>query len=55
MVKTLSLSSAMREVSYRMLRHGFWFFNEQGQTKFYPMPSLEELESTYYDWWKHVR
>jgi len=55
MVKTVSLSSVLQEVSYRMLRHGFWYFDESGEMIFFPMPGMQELESVHYDWWKHVR
>lgn len=55
MVKTISLSSVLHSVSYRMLRHGFWFYDKEGNTKFFPIPSVHDLETKYYDWWKHVR
>jgi hypothetical protein len=54
LVKTISLSTVLQNVSYRQLRHGFWFFGEDGSMIFYPMPGIEALEDQYYDWWKHV-
>jgi hypothetical protein len=52
--KTISLNSALQEVSYRILRHGFWFAAQE-ELLFYPIPSVAELERDHYDWWKHVR
>jgi hypothetical protein len=54
MVKTITLSSVLHSISYRMLRHGFWFFGSEGM-KFFPMPDMHDLETKHYDWWKHVR
>ncbi|MBL0174907.1 MAG: hypothetical protein IPP94_06540 [Ignavibacteria bacterium] len=54
-VKTISLSSVLREIYFRLLRHGFWFFDEGGNSLFYPFPSLDDLEGKYFDWWKQVR
>jgi hypothetical protein len=54
LVKTVSLSSVLHDVSYRLLRHGFWFFAENGAMIFYPMPTMHELVERHYDWWKHV-
>lgn len=52
--KTISLGSLLREISYKFLRHGFWF--AQGEKlKFFPMPSINDLENKYYYWWKFVR
>lgn len=39
------------EISYRTIKDGF-FIGEKGKTIFYPFPSVEELESKYYHWWK---
>lgn len=52
--KTVGLGSLLRDLSYKYLRHGFWFFDGE-KSKFFPMPSLAELEDKYYSWWKHVR
>jgi hypothetical protein len=54
LVKTISLSTVLHNVSYRQLRHGFWFFAENGEMLFYGMPSIHDLEDKYYDWWKYV-
>lgn len=41
--KGLSLDSSMDEISYRHIRHGFMFAS-QDETKFFPMPSLDEIK-----------
>jgi len=54
LTKTLSLGTVLRDVSYKLLRHGFWFASGE-ELKFYPMPSVNDLENKYYYWWKFVR
>lgn len=54
LTKTISLGSLLRDISYKFLRHGFWFA-EGDELKFFPMPSLNQLENEYYYWWKFVR
>jgi hypothetical protein len=44
----------LRDLSYKLVRHGFWFFGDD-EIKFFPMPSINELENRYYSWWKNVR
>jgi len=51
--KTISLSTTLLEASYALIRHGFWFA-EKDYLLFYPMPSRDELENKYYDWWRFV-
>ncbi|MBM4172118.1 MAG: hypothetical protein FJ214_09645 [Ignavibacteria bacterium] len=51
LTKTISLGGILRDLSYKFLRHGFWFACCD-ETKFFPMPSLDELENQYYYWWK---
>ncbi len=54
-VKTISLSSVLHSISYRALRHGFWFFDKDDNSIFFPIPSAHELETTHYEWWKNAR
>ncbi|MBU1095244.1 MAG: hypothetical protein CVV23_08810 [Ignavibacteriae bacterium HGW-Ignavibacteriae-2] len=54
LTKTIGLGSLLREISYKFLRHGFWF-SEGDELKFFPMPSIAELEDKYFYWWKYVR
>lgn len=54
-VKTISLSSVLHSISYRMLRHGFWFYDIDGNALFFPIPSQHELETTHYEWLKNAR
>ncbi|PID57668.1 MAG: hypothetical protein CR986_08785 [Ignavibacteriae bacterium] len=52
--KTISLGSLLKDISYKFLRHGFWF-SDGTELRFFPMPSEIELENKYYYWWKYVR
>lgn len=52
--KTISLGSLMRFISYKLIRHGFWFVAGD-EMKFFPMPSEAELEDKFYYWYKFVR
>ncbi|MCF8267021.1 MAG: hypothetical protein K9I69_02975 [Ignavibacteriales bacterium] len=54
LIKTISLSSLLRDISYKFLRHGFWFAKGE-EMKFFPMPKSNELENKYFYWWKFVR
>lgn len=54
LTKTISLGSLLRDISYKFLRHGFWFA-EGEKMKFFAMPSENELENKYFYWWKFVR
>jgi len=54
MTKTVGLGSLLREISYKFLKHGFWFATKD-EFKFFPMPSIQELEDKYFYWWKFVR
>jgi hypothetical protein len=39
------------DLSYRTIKNGF-FLGSKDQALYYPMPEIEELESTYYSWWR---
>jgi len=39
------------DLSYRTVKNGFFVGNKK-QILHYPFPGLEELESTYYSWWR---
>jgi len=54
LTKTLVLGSLLKEISYKFLKHGFWFAADD-ELKFFPMPSQSDLENKYYYWWKFVR
>ncbi|MGE5353376.1 MAG: hypothetical protein ACM3P0_14935 [Acidobacteriota bacterium] len=54
LTKTISLGSLLRDISFKFLRHGFWFAKDE-EMRFFPMPSLSELENKYFYWWKFVR
>ncbi len=39
------------DLSYRTIKNGF-FVGDQDRYLYYPFPSIEELEDTYYSWWR---
>jgi len=51
--KGLSLNNPLGKISFRNLRHGFMFAS-QDRNKFFPLPSLEEIEKTNYRFWKYM-
>lgn len=42
------------QIHYRMIRSGFYIGNQKSMVH-YAFPSLEELESTHYDWWRSAQ
>jgi hypothetical protein len=52
--KTISLNTTLSSASYALIRHGFWFVSNN-EFIFYPMPSRDQLENKYYDWWKFAQ
>ena len=48
--KGLSLDSSMDQIPYRRVRHGFMFASQQ-ETKFFPMPTLAEIEKVNRRFW----
>ena len=51
--KGLSLDSNVNRRSYKYIRHGFMFASPD-DTKFFPMPSLEEIERKNYKFWRDM-
>jgi hypothetical protein len=51
--KTVSLNPNLDYISYKVIKHGFWF-SGGSQTVFYRMPSLEELHNKYNSWWRRL-
>ncbi|MFO8063901.1 MAG: hypothetical protein R6V29_04630 [Spirochaetia bacterium] len=49
--KGLCVDSSMDAISYKQIRHGFMFATNE-KTKFFPMPSLREMEDNNYRFWK---
>lgn len=41
-----------QDLLYRTLRGGFYVATVGGGFRYFPMPSREELETTYYPWWR---
>lgn len=52
-VKGLSLDCPIDKISYKLLRDGF-MFAEQGNYKYYPLLSLDEVERRFYRYWKSM-
>jgi hypothetical protein len=51
--KGLSLDSNMNRKSYKYVRHGF-MLSSQKETKFFPMPPLEEIEDSNIRFWRDM-
>ena len=49
--KGLSLFCPMDQISFKMIRHGF-MFTGQDKSKFFPMPTLHEIETNDYKFWQ---
>ncbi|TFG63561.1 MAG: hypothetical protein E4H36_05320 [Spirochaetales bacterium] len=52
-VKSLSLDSSFNHKSYKYIRHGFMFASQK-DTKFFPMPSMEDIEHQNFKFWKEM-
>jgi len=51
--KTVSLNPNLDVMSYKAIKHGFWFSRE-AETVFYQMPSMDELNAKHHSWWRHL-
>ena len=51
--KTVSLNPNLDFVSYKAIKHGFWFSGGP-DTVFYRMPSIDELHEKHYSWWRRL-
>jgi len=51
--KGLALSCPLDQISFKSIRHGFMFAS-QDKYKFFPMPSLHELETSHFRFWKDL-
>ncbi len=51
--KGLSLHNSLDTVSYKLIRGGFMFASAGG-TRFYPMPSLREIERASFRFWRSM-
>jgi hypothetical protein len=49
--KGLALDSSFNDISYRKLKHGFMFAGK-GKSIFYPLPSLNEIETRNLKFWR---
>ena len=50
----LFLKQSKQGVIYRMVERGF-YVGDHEEFAYYPFPSIEKLESTYYDWWRSAQ
>lgn len=51
--KTINLSSTLKDASFLLIRHGFWFIAGD-ELLFYPIPTEKELEREHYEWYKYI-
>jgi len=51
--KTVSLNPNLDYISYKAIKHGFWF-SGGSSTVFYRMPTLEELHQKHNSWWRRL-
>jgi hypothetical protein len=51
--KTVNLNPNLDFVSYKAIKHGFWF-SDGSNTVFYRMPGLDELHEKHYSWWRRL-
>ncbi|MFP4494396.1 MAG: hypothetical protein ACLFN3_00605 [Halochromatium sp.] len=51
LTKGLRLDSAFDTIPYKTIRHGFMFASQEA-TRFFPMPTLDEIEATHYRFWR---
>jgi hypothetical protein len=51
--KTVSLNPNLDFVSYKAIKHGFWF-SDGSNTIFYRMPGLDELHEKHNSWWRRL-
>jgi hypothetical protein len=51
--KTVSLNPNLDFVSYKLIKHGFWF-SEGPNTVYYRMPGIDELHDEHYSWWHRL-
>lgn len=51
--KGLALYCPLDQISYKSIRHGFMFAS-QDKTKFFPMPSVQEIEASHFEFWKDL-
>ena len=51
--KTVSLNPNLDFMSYKAIKHGFWF-SGGACTVYYRMPSLEELQREHNAWWRRL-
>ena len=49
--KTVSLNPNPDMMSYKMIKHGFWF-SEAANTVFCRMPNMEDHRKNHYSWWR---
>ncbi|MEO6095602.1 MAG: hypothetical protein ABIW76_07950 [Fibrobacteria bacterium] len=51
--KGLALFCPLDQISFKMIRHGFMFASKD-KYKFFPMPSLHEIETSHFRFWQDM-
>ncbi len=49
--KGLSLFCPLEQISFKKIRHGFMFASQE-KTRFFPMPTLHDIETSYFKFWQ---
>ena len=52
-IKGISLDAAFGQMAFTQLRTGFWIAHHK-ELLFYPIPTMEELQDEYYEWYKSL-
>jgi hypothetical protein len=51
--KTVNLNPNLDYMSYKAIKHGFWFSSALDMI-FYRMPNMDELHEKHYSWWRRL-
>lgn len=51
--KGLTLSAPLESISYKAIRHGFWFANQE-KHRFFPLPPAGEIEKHHFKFWRSM-
>lgn len=51
--KGLALYCPLDQISFKLIRHGFMFASQE-KVRFFPMPSLHEIETSHFKFWQDM-
>lgn len=52
-IKGLALRAPMASISYKQIRHGFWFARHN-ESRFFAMPSMQDIERKNFKFWQSM-